>query len=115
MLTPSLNISVSSNGLPRIEFTPHSPFGSDDYKELKIDVIGPLDSWEQGVHYPIPPEEEQFQDRFTMDAEKPPHGSRQTDTGKMAWTWITKDPLDQGMYVIDVLSLIHISEPTRPY
>ena len=102
MLTPSLNISVSSNGLPRIEFTPHSPFGSDDYKELKIDVIGPLDSWEQGVHYPIPPEEEQFQDRFTMDAEKPPHGSRQTDTGKMAWTWITKDPLDQGMYVIDV-------------
>jgi len=102
MLTPSLNISVSSNGLPRIEFTPHSPFGSDDYKELKIDVIGPLDSWEQGVHYPIPPEEEQFQDRFTMDSEKPPHGSRQTDTGKMAWTWITKDPLDQGMYVIDV-------------
>ena len=102
MLTPSLNISVSSNGLPRIEFTPHSPFGSDDYEELKIDVIGPLDSWEQGVHYPIPPEEEQFQDRIKMDAENPPDGTRQTDTGKMAWTWITKEPLDQGMYVIDV-------------
>ena len=102
LLTPSLNISVSSNGLPRIEFTPHSPFGTDDYKELKIDVIGPLDSWEQGVHYPIPPEEEQFQDRLRMDSENPPHGARQTDTGRMAWTWITKEPLNPGMYVIDV-------------
>ncbi|MEE2758486.1 MAG: hypothetical protein VYA86_00710 [Candidatus Thermoplasmatota archaeon] len=102
LLTPSLNISVSSNGLPRIEFTPHSPFGTDDYNELKIDVIGPLDSWEQGVHYPIPPEEEQFQDRLRMDSENPPHGSRQTDTGRMAWTWITKEPLDPGMYVVDV-------------
>lgn len=102
LLTPSLNISVSSNGLPRIEFTPHSPFGTNDYHELQIDVIGPLDSWEQGVHYPIPPEEEQFQARLKMDAENPPHGSRQTETGRIAWTWITKEPLDEGMYVIDL-------------
>jgi len=102
MLTPSLNISVSSNGLPRIEFTPHSPFGTDDYDELQIDIIGPLDTWEQGVHYPIPPEEDQFQDRLKMDAEHPPHGSRQTDTGRIAWTWITKEPLDEGMYVVDL-------------
>ncbi|HJM68187.1 MAG TPA: hypothetical protein QF716_04855 [Candidatus Thalassarchaeaceae archaeon] len=102
LLTPSLNISVSSNGLPRIEFTPHSPFGTDDYDELQIDIIGPLDTWEQGVHYPIPPEEDQFQDRLKMDAEHPPHGSRQTDTGRIAWTWITKEPLDEGMYVVDL-------------
>ncbi|MBN17172.1 MAG: hypothetical protein CMB37_03300 [Euryarchaeota archaeon] len=102
MLTPSLNISVSSNGLPSIELAPHSPFGTDDYKEVKIDVIGPLDSWEQGVHYPIPPEEEQFQSRMKMDDENPPHGIRQTDTGDTAWTWITKNPLDPGMYVIDL-------------
>ena len=102
LLTPSLNISVSSNGLPRIEFTPHSPFGTSDYDELQIDIIGPLDSWEQGVHYPIPPEEEQFQDRLKMDSEHPPHGSRQTDTGRTAWTWITKEPLDEGMYVVDL-------------
>ena len=73
---------------PRIEFTPHSPFGTEDYHQLKIDVIGPLDGWEQGVHYPIPPEEEQFQDRLVKDEENPPHGSRQTDTGRIAWTWI---------------------------
>ena len=102
MLTPSLNLSVSSNGLPQIEFTPHSPFGTDDYQEILIDVIGPLDSWEQGVHYPIPPEEDQFQDRLKMDAENPPHGSRQTDTGRTAWTWITREPLDEGMYVVDL-------------
>jgi len=106
MLTPSLNISVSSNGLPQIEFTPHSPFGTDDYEEILIDVIGPLDTWEQGVHYPIPPEEEQFQDRLKMNEENPPHGTRQTDTGRTAWTWITREPLDEGMYVVDLCATI---------
>ncbi len=112
LLTPSLNISVSSNGLPRIEFTPHSPFGTEDYHELKIDVIGPLDDWEQGVHYPIPPEEEQFQDRLKMDSEHPPHGSRQTDTGRIAWTWITKEPLAEGKYVIDLCATMSDGEYT---
>ena len=110
MLTPSLNISVSSNGLPQIEFTPHSPFGTDDYQEILIDVIGPLDTWEQGVHYPIPPEEDQFQDRLKMNEENPPHGTRQTDTGRTAWTWITREPLDEGIYVVDLCATLKDGE-----
>ncbi|MEE2747361.1 MAG: hypothetical protein VX473_02710, partial [Candidatus Thermoplasmatota archaeon] len=110
MLTPSLDISVSSNGMPQIEFTPHSPFGTDDYQEILIDVIGPLDTWEQGVHYPIPPEEDQFQDRLKMNEENPPHGTRQTDTGRTAWTWITREPLDEGIYVVDLCATLKDGE-----
>ena len=102
LLTPSMNLSVSSNGMPQIEFTPHSPFGTDDYQEILIDVIGPLDTWEQGVHYPQPPEEDQFQDRLLM----PPDGSRKTDTGRTAWTWTTREPLDEGMYVADLCATL---------
>ena len=81
-----------------IEFTPHSPFGSDDYENIIIDLIGPLDGWDQGVHYNIMPEEEMRVEHLEL----PAHGSRQTETGSIAWTWVTNKTLDQGKYVIDV-------------
>jgi hypothetical protein len=97
LLTPSLNVSVDQNGATRIEFTPHSPFGEDDYKHIMIDIIGPLNGWDQGVHYEIMPEEEMRIEHL----EDPPHGSRQTETGRQAWTWVTNATLESGMYVID--------------
>jgi len=101
MLTPSPNVSVDTHGATRIEFTPHSPFGEVDYDNIKIDVIGPLDSWEQGVHYRIMPAEEYHVEHLEL----PPHGSRQTETGKIAWTWVTNATLNEGMYVVDLCAV----------
>ena len=98
MLVPSMNATVDQNGVTRIEFTPHSPFGSDDYKNLIIDLIGPLEGWDQGVHYNVMPEEEMRIEHLEL----PAHGSRQTETGSIAWTWVTNKTLEPGKYVIDV-------------
>ncbi len=98
MLVPSMNATVDQNGVTRIEFTPHSPFGSGDYDNVIIDLIGPLEGWDQGVHYSIMPEEEIRVEHLEL----PAHGSRQTETGSIAWTWVTNKTLESGMYVIDV-------------
>lgn len=110
MLQPSLNVSVDSHGATRIEFTPHSPFGEGDYQNIKIDVIGPLDTWEQGVHYPILPGEEIHVEHLEL----PAHGTRQTESGRFAWTWVTNATLDEGMYVIDLCAVTSDGLYTEP-
>ena len=110
MLTPSLNVSVDANGAAHIEFTPHSPFGKADYDNVKIDVIGPLDTWEQGVHYTMEPDEEIFVEHLEL----PAHGSRQTETGRIAWTWAMNTSLNPGMYVIDLCAVTTDGLYTEP-
>ena len=50
MLQPEMSVTTDANGLARIEFTPISPWGPEDYDAQFIDIVGPLGGWDEGQH-----------------------------------------------------------------
>nr|AIF06179.1 hypothetical protein [uncultured marine group II/III euryarchaeote KM3_190_A05] len=96
MLQPELEVSADANGLVRIEFTPISPWGGDDYSWQFIDIVGPLGGWEEARHLSTKPAEDSHVEHFEI-----PHGSRLVEANRTALVWISNATLQPGKYMVD--------------
>jgi hypothetical protein len=96
MLEPELTITTDANGLARIEFTPISPWGVDDYFSQTLDIIGPLGGWEEAMHMRTRPAEDTHVEHFEA-----PHGSRMVEANRTALVWISNATLVPGKYMLD--------------
>ena len=101
MLQPEMTVSTDANGLARIEFTPISPWGSDDYDAQFIDIVGPLGGWEEGMHLSTKPAEDSHVEHFET-----PHGSRLVEANRSALVWISNATLSPGKYMVDACFIL---------
>ncbi len=101
MLQPELSVSTDANGIARIEFTPISPWGPQDYDSQFIDIVGPLSGWEEGRHLTTMPAEETHVEHFEA-----PHGSRLVEANRSALVWISNATLEPGKYMVDACFIL---------
>ncbi|MDP6098908.1 MAG: hypothetical protein QF566_01885 [Candidatus Thalassarchaeaceae archaeon] len=101
MLQPEMTVSTDANGLARIEFTPISPWGADDYDAQFIDIVGPLGGWEEGQHITTKPAEDSHIEHFEA-----PHGSRLVEANRSALVWISNASLKPGKYMVDACFIL---------
>lgn len=105
MLQPELQAQVDSNGIVRIEFIPISAWGSADYGEMFVDLVGPLEGWDQGRHLKTQPSEEQYIEHFEV-----PHGTRVVEANRTALIWMSNDTVGPGMYMIDACFIVNAGD-----
>ena len=107
LIDPQMQQVTDSNRITRIEFTPISPWGPDDFSDQVIEVVGPMDDYESMVHG-FGQEDER------LEHFEAPHSFRVGEANRTVLTWSTSNPLEPGLYMIDAcftlqdLSLIHI-------
>ena len=93
VIEPMLDYRVDSNKMVRIEFTPISPWGPQDFDRQVIQIVGPLD-WDEMVHGHG--KEDQRLEHFEI-----PHGTRIGDANRTILTWSSEKPISPGQYMID--------------
>ncbi|MBO58036.1 MAG: hypothetical protein CMA77_03460, partial [Euryarchaeota archaeon] len=101
MLQPELSVTTDANGIARIEFTPISPWGPQDYDAQFIDIVGPLGGWEEGRHMSTKPAEDTHVEHFEA-----PHGSRLVEANRSALVWISNATLGPGKYMVDACFIL---------
>ncbi|MAE39269.1 MAG: hypothetical protein CL969_06600 [Euryarchaeota archaeon] len=101
MLQPEMSVTTDANGLARIEFTPISPWGPDDYDAQFIDIVGPLGGWDEGQHMRTKPAEDSHIEHFET-----PHGSRLVEANRSALVWISNASLEPGKYMVDACFIL---------
>jgi len=101
MLQPELEAKADANGMVRVEFTPISPWGSEDYGWQFLDIIGPLGGWEEARHLSTKPAEDIHVEHFEI-----PHGSRLVEANRTALVWLSNATLQPGKYMIDACFIL---------
>ena len=105
MLQPELQAQVDSNGLVRIEFIPISAWGAGDYGDMFVDLVGPLEGWDEGRHLTTRPSEDQHIEHFEV-----PHGTRVVEANRTALIWMSNETLGPGMYMIDACFMVNAGD-----
>jgi hypothetical protein len=95
LLQPELSAKTDTNGIPRIEFIPISPWGAEDYDWQILDLVE-IDDWGSGRHLSSMPSEDVHIEHFEI-----PHGTRIVEANRTALTWLGNITLPPGKYMID--------------
>ena len=95
LLQPELSAKTDTNGIPRIEFIPISPWGAEDYAWQILDLVE-IDDWGSGRHLSSMPSEDVHIEHFEI-----PHGTRIVEANRTALTWLGNISLPPGKYMID--------------
>jgi hypothetical protein len=106
LLEPELDNAIDSNGMIRIEFTPISPWGGDDYVWQVLEIIGPMD-YAQMIHGNAPED-------LRLDHFESPHGTRIGDANRTVLTWSADKPLAPGTYMVDACFALSDHNPSEP-
>jgi len=107
LVDPELDILLDNNRMVRVEFTPISPWGADDYPAQIIEVVGPMDDWSSMVHGFG--QEEQRLEHFES-----PHSFRVGEGNRTVRTWSVAKPLTPGIYMIDACLTLSDQDPADP-
>lgn len=107
MLDPQLQQVTDSNRITRIEFTPISPWGPDDFSDQVIEVVGPMPDYESMVHG-FGQEDER------LEHFEAPHSFRVGEANRTVLTWSTSNPLKPGLYMIDGCFTLQDQNPSEP-
>ncbi len=94
ILDPQLDQVLDSNRMSRIEFTPISPWGDEDFSAQVIEVVGPMSDWSSMIHGFG--QEDQRLEHFES-----PHAFRIGEANRTIRTWSTSNPLEPGLYMVD--------------
>jgi len=103
LIETRLNVVLDQNRMARVEFTPISPWGPDDFSNQAIELIGPLDWGEMRHSYY---EEDIWQDHFEI-----PQGFTKGESNRTVLTWSTERPLEPGNYMIDACFTLTDQDP----
>ena len=93
ILDPSLEVVLDSNRMARVQFTPLSPWGADDFDWQVLQIVGPMD-WDEMIHENG--DEDQRVDHFEI-----PHSVMIGDANRTVRVWSSEKPLEPGKYMID--------------
>ncbi len=107
LLDPKLEHAIDSNRMLRIEFTPISPWNSEDFSSQIIEVVGPMDDWSSMAHGFG--QEDQRLEHFES-----PHSFRIGDANRTVRTWSAEKPLNPGLYMIDACFTLSDQNPSEP-
>jgi hypothetical protein len=86
---------VDANRMVRVELTPISPWGGDDFSHQIIEIYGPTD-WSDMYHGNWG-DEDLRQYHFEN-----PQGARVDEANRTVLTWTSDEPLMPGNYMVDV-------------
>ena len=103
VIDPQLDYSIDSNRMVRVEFTPISPWGAEDFEGQVLEIVGPLD-WDEMVHGFG--KEDQRLEHFEI-----PHGTRTGEANRTIFTWSSEKPLGPGRYMIDACFTVTDQDP----
>jgi len=103
VIDPQLDYSIDSNRMVRVEFTPISPWGAEDFEGQVLEIVGPLD-WDEMVHGFG--KEDQRLEHFET-----PHGTRTGEANRTIFTWSSEKPLGPGRYMIDACFTVTDQDP----
>ena len=103
VIDPQLGYSIDSNRMVRVEFTPISPWGPEDFEGQVLEIVGPLD-WDEMVHGFG--KEDQRLEHFEI-----PHGTRTGEANRTIFTWSSEKPLSPGRYMIDSCFTVTDQDP----
>ena len=103
VIDPQLDYSIDSNRMVRVEFTPISPWGAEDFEGQVLEIVGPLD-WDEMVHGFG--KEDQRLEHFEI-----PHGTRTGEANRTIFTWSSEKPLAPGRYMIDACFTVTDQDP----
>ena len=107
LIDPQLEQVTDSNRITRIEFTPISPWGPDDFSDQVIEVVGPMHDYESMVHG-FGQEDER------LEHFESPHSFRVGEANRTVFTWSTSNPLEPGLYMIDGCFTLQDQNPSEP-
>lgn len=107
LIDPQMQQVTDSNRITRIEFTPISPWGPDDFSDQFIEVVGPMDDYESMVHG-FGQEDER------LEHFEAPHSFRVGEANRTVLTWSTSNPLQPGLYMIDACFTLQDQDPAEP-
>ena len=103
IIETELDVILDQNRMARVEFTPISPWGQDDFSNQAIELIGPI-GWSEMRHGYY--EEDIWQDHFEI-----PHGTSKGEANRTVLLWSTERPLTPGNYMIDACFTITDQDP----
>ena len=103
VVDPLLDYSIDSNRMVRVEFTPISPWGPDDFHHQVLEIVGPMD-WDGMLHGFG--KEDQRLEHFEA-----PHGTRVGEANRTILTWSSEKPLQPGRYMVDACFTVTDQDP----
>ena len=103
IIETELDVVLDQNRMVRVEFTPISPWGPDDFSNQAIELIGPLD-WREMRHGYY--EEDIWQDHFEI-----PHGTSMGEANRTVLLWSSESPLSPGNYMVDACFTLTDQDP----
>ncbi|MDP6220236.1 MAG: hypothetical protein QGG76_01435 [Candidatus Thalassarchaeaceae archaeon] len=103
IIETELDVVLDQNRMARVEFTPISPWGPDDFSNQAIELIGPI-GWGEMRHGHY--EEDIWQDHFEI-----PHGTSTGESNRTVLLWSTESPLPPGNYMIDACFTLTDQDP----
>jgi hypothetical protein len=92
--SPELDAQVDFNRVARLELTPLSPWGPEDYLRTRIELVGPHRNWQDAVH-------RNYEEETHLDHFETPHGSRIGEGNRTIWTWTANGSLGDGIHMVD--------------
>ena len=103
LIEVELNVVIDRNRMARVEFTPVSPWGPDDFSSQFIELVGPVD-WDEMAHGHL--DENSWTDHFEI-----PHGFSKGVSNRTILTWSTIEPLVSGSYMLDACFTLSDQDP----
>ena len=103
VIEPELELSIDSNRMARVEFTPISPWGPGDFGGQVLEIVGPLD-WDEMVHG-FGKEDQRLEHFETA------HGTRTGAGNRTILTWSSEKPLMPGRYMLDACFTVTDQDP----
>lgn len=104
LVDPQMALVIDSNRMARIEFTPISPWGGDDFSGQVLEIVGPTDDWDSMIHG-FGQEDERIEHFET------PHSYRIGEANRSVRTWSAEKPLESGKYMVDACFTLSDQNP----
>ena len=103
LIETELNVLIDQNRMARIELTPISPWGVEDFAAQVLELIGPVE-WEE-MHHGY------FEEDIWLDHFEIPHGTSIGEANRTIYTWSTEKPLSPGNYMVDACFMLTDQDP----
>ena len=104
LFEPELSASVDLNRVARVELTPISPWGTDDYLLTRMELVGPMQDWQEAVHG-------NYREETHLDHFERPDGSRLGEGNRTVWTWTANGTLQEGIHMVDACIVLRDQDP----
>jgi len=103
LVEAEINVVIDRNRMVRVELTPVSPWGPEDFSSQFIELVGPVE-WDEMAHGHL--DEDSWKGHFEL-----PHGFSKGASNRTILTWSTLDPLPPGNYMLDACFTLSDQDP----